>query len=72
MTGHLFTPQVSRQDETRLYLQVSAEDIAKVRSAKPKGQYVVTDLETGKRFLAERAPCGLGCYCASVVIKELL
>ena len=70
LTGHLYTPRVAEHSENRLRLMVSDHDIQTVRQA-GKRPYTVTDLITGKRFLAKRAPCGLGCRCDAVVVEEL-
>lgn len=49
---------------------VSQED-ARRYSENRTGTTVVTDVNSGRRFEIEHAPCGLGCKCAARIVRRL-
>ncbi|MBI4290330.1 MAG: hypothetical protein HY661_02480 [Betaproteobacteria bacterium] len=51
-------------------LQISSEDHAKVLRGQD-WQAIVTDQQTGRRFLVRGACCGLPeCFCDAVIVRE--
>jgi hypothetical protein len=65
----LFTPVLVgdfRDEGTRARMTLDADDMSAFDSLpRGEGRYrvIVTDTQTGMRYLAWRSECGLGCYC---------
>lgn len=58
--------------EKRVTMRISAEDERKIGRG-DLWQAVVTDLNTGKKYLARAASCGSpGCYCDAVATELVL
>ena len=68
---HLFTPRLNSTDQTRLTMQLSKADIAKVKHG-GAWRAKVTDTVTGNSYLVRGAKCSLpGCHCDAVILKRL-
>jgi hypothetical protein len=60
-----FTPRKSATSDERYSLKLSVEDWAKTgRSA--RWHALVTDLNTGKQYMATGADCGADCFCDAI------
>ena len=70
----LFTPFVNKFTTLRAHMEISHEDMMKF-DALPKGEKglmsVITVFDTVSQaaYLISRAPCGLGCECAAVIVE---
>lgn len=67
-----FTPRVAEDSDERLELDISEDDYDRAHiGPRESWQGTVTDLQTGRSFLVRSAPCGLGCWCDAVVVREV-
>lgn len=70
MKTFLFTPRMSATDNTRLRMQVSAEDHAKFKRGQ-SWRATMTDQITGIAYRIRGASCGAShCLCDAVILDR--
>jgi hypothetical protein len=70
----LFTPYVSELTELRAHMEISTSDydaFDKLPRQESEQAVTVFDAVSNDHYQVKRAPCGLGCYCAAVIVRKV-
>lgn len=65
---NLFTPRINKDSDERIRMDLSDDDIQKVKRGK-FWNATITDINTDKIYDVEGARCSLdGCFCDAVIV----
>ena len=67
---HLFTPFVNARSGLRAHMQLSDEDMQKIGRGAP-WEAEVLDKLSGRTYKVRGVPCGLDCFCAAAIVREI-